>query len=148
MKITVELLWLGILLIFYALIFSKTGEVGGWDGNRYLFFVGCYYLLEGTIETFFLSNCTEFSDLVRSGDLDTYLLRPIDEQFLLTCRSIDWSTAPKLLLGPGVMVAALWRLAYAPRRGLRNGTSTSGRRPRSCCCSRAASPLRTHSWCC
>jgi len=113
MKITVELLWLGILLIFYALIFGKTGEVGGWDGNRYLFFVGCYYLLEGTIETFFLSNCTDFSDLIRSGDLDMYLLRPIDEQFFITCRSLDWSTAPKLLLGPGVMGVALWQLAHA-----------------------------------
>jgi ABC-2 type transport system permease protein len=117
MKITVELLWLGILLIFYALIFGSTGEVGGWDGNRYLFFVGCYYLLEGTIETFFLSNCTEFSDLVRSGELDTYLLRPIDEQFLITCRSIDWSTAPKLVLGPFVMGVALWRLRYFPAPG-------------------------------
>jgi ABC-2 type transport system permease protein len=117
MKITVELLWLGILLIFYALIFGSTGEVGGWDGNRYLFFVGCYYLLEGTIETFFLSNCMEFSDLVRSGDLDTYLLRPIDEQFLITCRGIDWSTAPKLILGPGVMGVALWRLRYHPLPG-------------------------------
>jgi len=110
MKITVELLWLGILLNFYDMLFGNTKEVGGWDGNRYLFFIGCYYLLEGTIETFFLSNCTEFSDLVRSGDLDTYLLRPIDEQFLITCRSIDWSTAPKLVLGPVVMGVALWRL--------------------------------------
>src|SRR5262245_17720981 len=117
MKITVELLWLGILLIFYAMIFGSTGEVGGWDGNRYLFFVGCYYLLEGTIETFFLSNCTEFSDLVRSGEVDTYLLRPIDEQFLITCRSIDWSTAPKLVLGPFVMGVALWRLHYYPAPG-------------------------------
>src|ERR1700733_12942135 len=74
MKITVELLWLGILLIFYDMLFGNTKEVGGWDGNRYLFFVGCYYLLEGVIETFFLSNCTEFSDLVRSGDLDFFLL--------------------------------------------------------------------------
>jgi ABC-2 type transport system permease protein len=114
MKVLVELMWLGILLIFYDIIFGKTKEVGGWDGNRYLFFVGCYYLLEGTIETFFLSNCTEFSDLVRSGDLDIYLLRPIDEQFLITCRTLDWSTAPKLLLGPGVMGVALWRLAHAP----------------------------------
>jgi len=61
----------GAGLSAYARLAKAWGaEVGGWDGNRYLFFIGCYYLLEGTIETFFLSNCTEFSDLVRSGDLD------------------------------------------------------------------------------
>jgi ABC-2 type transport system permease protein len=114
MKITVELLWLGILLIFYDMLFGNTKEIGGWNGDRYLFFVGCYYLLEGTIETFFLSNCTEFSDLVRSGDLDFFLLKPIDEQFLITCRTLDWSTVPKLALGPAVMGVALWRLAQAP----------------------------------
>jgi ABC-2 type transport system permease protein len=44
---------------------------------------------------------------VRSGDLDFYLLLPIDEQFLVTCRRIDWSTAPNILLGVVIMAAAL-----------------------------------------
>ena len=55
------------------------------------------------IETLFLENCNEFADLVRSGDLDFFLLKPIDEQFLVSCRRIDWSCAPNVLLGFGVM---------------------------------------------
>ena len=46
----------------------------------------------------------KIADLVRSGDLDFYLLQPIDEQFLITCRSIEWSTAPNVLMGAVVMV--------------------------------------------
>ena len=76
------------------------------DRAQYLFFIGCYFTLEGLIETFFLSNCTEFSELVRTGDLDFYLLKPIDEQFLVTCRNIDWSTAPNAIMGLGVMLFA------------------------------------------
>jgi ABC-2 type transport system permease protein len=106
MKILVEVLWLVILLIFYQTLFSYTKHVASWSAAEYLFFVGAYYTLEGVIETFFLENCTEFADLVRSGDLDAYLLRPCDEQFLITCRKIDWSTAPKLLLGAGIMLFA------------------------------------------
>jgi len=64
------------------------------------------------VETFFLSNCNEFADLVRSGDLDFLLLKPIDEQFLVTCRSIDWSTAPNVLVGAAVMVVSLWRMHW------------------------------------
>jgi ABC-2 type transport system permease protein len=107
-KLIVEALWLGILLIFYLKLFDNAAEIAGWDRDRYLFFVGCYFALGGMVETFFLENCTEFADLVRSGDLDLYLLKPIDEQFLITGRKIDWSTAPNVAAGVVLMV---WSLA-------------------------------------
>ena len=113
-KLLVEVLWLGILLVFYLTIFASPDQkIAGWTRDEYLFFVGCHYALGGVIETFFLHNCTEFADLVRSGDLDLYLLKPIDEQFLITTRTIDWSTLPNVLLGAGVMAVALHNLHWA-----------------------------------
>ena len=106
-KLLVEVLWLGILLVFYWKLFETTSSIAGWTRSEYFFFVGCHYALAGMVETFFLSNCTEFAELVRSGDLDFYLLKPIDEQFLITCRHVDWSTAPNILQGIGVMLYAL-----------------------------------------
>ena len=106
-KILVEILWLGILLIFYAKLFEHTSSIAGWSREEYFFFVGCHYALAGIVETFFLSNCTEFSELVRSGDLDKFLLQPIDEQFLVSCRWIDWSTLPNIFLGVAIMVSAM-----------------------------------------
>jgi ABC-2 type transport system permease protein len=111
-KTFVELLWLAILLVFYRTIFTKTSVVATWSESQYLFFVGCYFTLQALIETFVLSNCSEFADLIRSGDLDFYLLRPIDEQFLVTCRNLDWSTAPSIVMGVGVMVYALTALPW------------------------------------
>ena len=64
----------------------------GWTEAEYLFFVGCFFAINGLIETFFLDNCNEFAELVRTGDLDFLLLKPIDEQFLVTCRRMDWGT--------------------------------------------------------
>jgi ABC-2 type transport system permease protein len=106
-KLLVEILWLGIMLIFYWKLFENTTNIAGWSRDEYFFFVGCFIALVGVIETFFFSNCTEFAELVRSGDLDLYLLKPIDEQFLITCRWIDWSTLPNIFLGVGIMIAAL-----------------------------------------
>jgi ABC-2 type transport system permease protein len=111
-KLLVEVLWLSILVVFYELIFSKTDTLATWDRNQYLFFVGCHYALGGLVETFFLENCTGFAELVRTGDLDLYLLKPIDEQFLITTRHIDWSTFPNVLQGAGVMVYALWAMDW------------------------------------
>lgn len=106
-RVSVEVIWLGILLLFYRVVFQQTKLVAEWSQFEYLFFVGCFYALAGVIETLFLDNCNTFAELIRSGDLDFYLLRPIDEQFLLTCRSIDWATVPNIFLGGGLMILAL-----------------------------------------
>src|SRR5437763_5505075 len=78
-KVVVEVLWLCFLLLFYRTIFANTSHVADWSESQYLFFLGCYFALEGLMETLFLTNCNEFADLVRTGDLDFYLLKPIDE---------------------------------------------------------------------
>src|SRR5260370_17044520 len=93
-KLLVEALWLGILLVFYDKLFLNTRAIAGWNFYEYLFFVGCFYALSGVIETFFLSGCMEFQEMVRSGDLDFYLIKPIDEQFLITARYTDSATLP------------------------------------------------------
>jgi ABC-2 type transport system permease protein len=111
-KLLVEILWLGILLVFYWKLFDFTSNIAGWNRSEYFFFVGCHYALAGFVETFFLTNCTEFAELVRSGDLDSYLLKPIDEQFLISCRWIDWSTLPNILQGVAIMALALAMLGW------------------------------------
>jgi ABC-2 type transport system permease protein len=111
-KVFVEILWLGMMLIFYLKVFENTQTIAGWDRNQYLFFVGCYFTLAGVVETLFLENCTEFAELIRSGDLDLYLLRPIDEQFLITARKVDWSTAPNILFGIILMLVPLSAMGW------------------------------------
>nr|WP_303652660.1 ABC-2 family transporter protein [Paludisphaera mucosa] len=106
-KVSVELLWMGIMIAFYRTVFGKTSSIAGWSEPDYFFFVGCFFALNGVIETLFLENCNEFAELVRTGDLDFLLLKPIDEQFLISCRRIDWGTAPNLVMGAVLMAVAL-----------------------------------------
>jgi ABC-2 type transport system permease protein len=112
LKVVVELLWLGLLILFYRTIFTRTSVVADWSESEYLFFLGCYYALEGLMETLFLSNCTEFAELVRKGDLDIVLLQPIDEQFLISVRTIEWSTVPNIALGIGLMIFGLYQQGW------------------------------------
>jgi ABC-2 type transport system permease protein len=112
-KVSVEVLWLGILLAFYGTVFAKTRSIAGWSEAHYLFFVGCFFAMNGLIEMLFLDNCNEFAELVRTGDLDFLLLKPIDEQFLISCRKMDWGTAPNVLMGLAVMVTALAQMHWA-----------------------------------
>ena len=112
-KVSVEVLWLGDpagLLPRRSSPRRRRSPAG--PRTQYLFFVGCFFALNGLIETLFLENCNEFAELVRTGDLDFLLLRPIDEQFLITCRRIDWATAPNVLMGAAVMVVSLWQMHW------------------------------------
>jgi viologen exporter family transport system permease protein len=106
-KVSVEVLWLAILIAFFKTIFARTHSLAGWSEPDYFFFIGCYFALNGLIETLFFENCNEFAELVRTGDLDFLLLRPIDEQFLVSLRKIDWGTAPNVLMGAALMAVAL-----------------------------------------
>jgi ABC-2 type transport system permease protein len=112
-KMAVEALWLFILLAFYRTVFARTSTIADWTEPQYMFFVGCFFALSGLIETLFLENCNEFAELVRTGDLDFLLLRPIDEQFLISCRKIDWSTGPNVLMGSAVMVISLANMHWS-----------------------------------
>jgi ABC-2 type transport system permease protein len=111
-KVFVEILWLAILIAFYRVVFARTNQVAGWSEPEYLFFVGCFFALNGLIETLFLENCNEFAELVRTGDLDFLLLKPIDEQYLITCRKFDWATAPNVIMGACLMLFALWQMGW------------------------------------
>lgn len=111
-KVSVELIWLGIMIAFYATVFTKTKTIAGWSENQYLFFVGSFFALNGLLETLFLENCNEFAELVRTGDLDFLLLKPVDEQFLISCRRIDWAVAVNVVMGFIVMLIALARMHW------------------------------------
>lgn len=106
-KMAVEIIWLGLMLVFYKTIYRQSSSVAGWGEAEFLFYLGCYVALEGCIETFFLENCLGMAELVRTGELDFYLLKPIDEQFLLTTKSLDISTMPNIFLGVALMGFAL-----------------------------------------
>ncbi len=111
-KLAVEVIWLGIMLAFYETVFARTNMIAGWSKEQYLFFVGTFFMLNGLIETLFLENCNEFGELIRTGDLDFLLLRPIDEQFLITCRRFDWATAPNIPMGAAVMGVQLAKMGW------------------------------------
>lgn len=101
-----EVAWLAVLVMFFHLIYLRTGTIGDWGRYEYLFFLGTGFILNGLIDMLFIDNFTNMSELIRTGNLDFALVRPIDEQFLLSCQRIDWAVLPNLLLGVILLVVS------------------------------------------
>lgn len=112
-KITVELAWLSLIMFFYSRLFDYTEGVAGWSKFQYFFFVGCFYILDSVIESLFLGNFGEFAELVRNGNLDLVLIRPVDEQFMVSCRRVEWSSVPNVAFGSALMTISVNQLGIA-----------------------------------
>lgn len=97
----------------FWIIFKHTPSIGrdtGWGPYEFYVFLGTTWLINSTVQTFFMPNAEEFSDLIRSGGLDFALLKPIDTQFLISFRKIDWSGLANLLVGLALIILSLTHL--------------------------------------
>jgi ABC-2 type transport system permease protein len=87
--IVVELLWFGLQLSFIGVLYLHTDNIGTWTKWQVVLLVGASHFIQQTFQAFFLINCTNLSELVRTGKLDFLLLLPINTRFVVSLRQVD-----------------------------------------------------------
>jgi ABC-2 type transport system permease protein len=105
--------WALMNLGFYVLIFEFTSEIGagtGWGKYEFFVFIATTIFVNSLVESFFVDNAEELSELTRTGGLDFALLKPIDTQFLVSLRKVNWSSVTKLVLVAGLLAYSLPRI--------------------------------------
>ena len=107
--IVVELLWFGLQLSFIGVIYLHTDHIATWSKWQVVMLVGAGQFIQQIFQAFFLTNCVQLSELIRTGRLDFMLLLPINTRFLISLRQVD--------LGGFVNAAsALAVMGYAARQ--------------------------------
>lgn len=97
----------------FKIIYRHTGEIGldsGWHEHEFFIFLGTIWIINSLIQTLFMANAAEFSELIRTGNLDFALLKPIDTQFLISFPRINWSQLPNGILGAMLIAHSLSEL--------------------------------------
>lgn len=102
--------WMAMNLGFYLLVFQYTKQVAGWDKFEFFAFLSTTMIVNSIVQSFFMPNCEELSELIRTGGLDFALLKPIDTQFLISLRKIEWSGLSNLVAGIVLLVVSLVQL--------------------------------------
>src|ERR1700679_2237458 len=87
--IVVELLWFGLQLSFIGVIYLHTDHIGSWTKWQVMLLVGASQFIQQVFQAFFLTNCTQLSELIRTGRLDFMLLLPVNTRFLISLRQVD-----------------------------------------------------------
>jgi ABC-2 type transport system permease protein len=107
--IVVELLWFGLQLCLIGVLYLHTRSIGTWTQWQVVMLVGASQFIQQVFQAFFLINCTNLSELVRTGKLDFLLLLPVNTRFVVSLRQVD--------LGAFVNAStALAVMAYAARQ--------------------------------
>lgn len=103
--------WTLMDLGFYLLIFQFTDSIGpGWGKYEFFGFLATTKFVNAIVQAFFMPNCEELSELIRTGGLDFALLKPIDTQFLISLRKIDWSALSHAVVGAVLVVISIAHL--------------------------------------
>lgn len=95
---------IAIFIFFISFIFSFTKNLNGWDKNHVLLLVGISQLVTALYNFLFRRSVNRFPDLVRNGDLDLLLTKPINAQLYSSFRY----TKPFEILNiaTGIIIAA------------------------------------------
>ena len=112
--IFVELLWFALQLSFIAVIYTKTDHIGDWTKWQVVLLMGTAHFIQQIFQAFFLTNCTELSELIRTGRLDFMLLLPVNTRFLISLRKVDLGGFVNAGSALVVIGYALHRLALVP----------------------------------
>jgi ABC-type uncharacterized transport system permease subunit len=80
------------------------GADTGWGRHEFFVFLATTWLINSVVQAFFMPNAEEFSELIRTGNLDFALLKPIDTQFLISFQKVDWSSLANLGTGGVLLV--------------------------------------------
>ena len=107
--IFVELLWFGLQLSFIGVLYLHTDAIGSWTKWQVVMLVGASHFIQQIFQAFFVINCANLSELVRTGKLDFLLMLPVNTRFVVSLRQVD--------LGGFVNASfALALMAYAGRQ--------------------------------
>ncbi len=108
----------------YRIIYGHAQTIGAWGESEFFIFLGTIWIINSLLQTFFMPNAEEFSELIRTGSLDFALLKPIDTQFLISFAKVDWSQLVNVPLGLFVVVFSVRELMGDPDNPLHVGWGT------------------------
>ena len=99
--------WFVAQITLFEIIFRNVDSINDWSREEYFAFMATAMLINAIVEAFFMPNCANFSELIRTGNLDFALLKPIDTQFLISCEKMELAMVNQTLLASSLLIYSL-----------------------------------------
>lgn len=112
--IVVELLWFALQLSFIGVLYLHTDSIGTWTKWQVVLLVGASQFIQQIYQAFFVVNCANLSELVRTGKLDFILMLPVNTRFVVSLRQVDLGGFVNAASAVAVMIYALRQIPVTP----------------------------------
>lgn len=99
--------WFCAQITLFEIIYRNVDTINDWTRPQYFAFMATGMLINSIIEALFMPNCANFSEMIRTGNLDFVLVKPIDTQFLISCEKMELAMINQSLLALGLLGYAL-----------------------------------------
>lgn len=109
-EIVTRTFWFSAQLALFGIIYRQVPMIQDWSQYEYFAFMATGMLINALVEAIFMPNCAEFSELIRTGNLDFVLLKPIDTQFLVSFQKVNLSMFSQVALSIALLVYSLRQL--------------------------------------
>lgn len=88
--------WAVFSVVSMYLLISSSSTIFGWTKVELYVLTGVYSIVVGLFHVFFTVNFWWFPRIIHLGQLDGLLLKPVDTQFMLSSKYINFSTIPRV----------------------------------------------------
>ncbi len=99
MSLLINLVSSLVLIVFYLFVFDLFQEIDGWDKTNALLLSGTYIAISSFYIGFAFHGVSMLPTYIVKGELDGYLIRPINTRLYLMTREIDYGSILNGFLG-------------------------------------------------
>lgn len=96
-----------IVFVSVAILFTHINNIAGWSYNEVLVLMGAYMFSQSLAWILFKAGVHDLDTLIQKGDLDGFLVKPVDTQFLISVQRIDIVDAGRSVVGIVLILTGL-----------------------------------------
>jgi ABC-2 type transport system permease protein len=95
------------VIVSVKIVFNHVGNIAGWSFDDMLVLSGIFMITHSLAWLFYEGGVNDLDKIINQGDLDWFLIKPVDTQFLATVHRVDVEDAARSLVGVAIMVIGL-----------------------------------------
>jgi len=91
-RIMTDITWYLVNILFFQVIYLNSNTILGWNLGEVMLFLGTMFIIDSLHMSFFYFNTLQIPYYIRTGLLDSFLIKPINTRFLISIRNINFSS--------------------------------------------------------
>lgn len=115
-RIVMDIIYYAVNILFFKVIYLHTPMLAGWNEEQTMIFVATYLVIDAIGMTVISTNMWWLPFYINRGDLDFYLIRPVNPLFFLSLREFSANSFLNLLIAAGFLIYTLmnYSVSFGP----------------------------------